>query len=82
MKLITEYKAGKPVFETITWEGHSVNCDRCSKVDVDKPATFVHACAMGSRLLMDECVERQRPAVKEKQEKVRKWAEAAGVFKT
>lgn len=66
---------------TVTWEQHSYDCAKCRRVDTTKTATFVHACAEGSELLMEHAVDLQRPKQKKKEAEVREWAKNKGVFK-
>lgn len=65
----------------VTWNSHSCNCDKCRRVDLDKSATFASACVLGSKLVMEELVARQRPAQTEKTKAIETWAKNAGVFK-
>lgn len=78
MKFIIGYTEGKPNYTQIYWGDHWPGCEKCRSVDLDKSASFVHACVMGSQLINEEMVKRQAPIVKQKREEVRKWAEAAG----
>lgn len=82
MKFIKEYQHGKPVFVNVDWSDHWPSCEACrDSVDLDKPATFVHACVTGSQLIREEMVKRQAPEVKRKAAEVKEWARKAGVFK-
>lgn len=81
MKRITGYSGSTPEFTNIYWSDHASVCAKCRDVDVEQSATFVHACAEGSPLLMEELVKRQAPTVRASQAEVREWAKKAGVFK-
>lgn len=65
----------------VTWSDHLEVCKRCRDVEIEKSATFVKACVLGSNLLLEELAKRAAPAIKAKQEEVREQAEKAGVFK-
>jgi hypothetical protein len=64
----------------VFWGDHA--CEACRDVDIAKPNTFVRACAMGSELLAEELVKRERPRVRRNREDTKAWAERAGAFKT
>lgn len=81
VKRIKEYIDGKPVYETVTWGGHSAFCEKCRGVDLENSATFINACAEGSPLLMEKLVALQAPFEAEKKRRVLEWAKKAGVFK-
>lgn len=80
MKFKTEEKiAGKTVLKEIFWGDHAPACERCREVDLQRPATFVHACACPGAQLLDEVLrKRQAPVVRENAKQVREWAEKAG----
>lgn len=82
MKLVKEEKPdGTLIYEHIVWGDHYYGCEKCREVDLDKPASFVAACPLGSRLINEELIKRQAPVVRENAQKVREWARKAGVFK-
>lgn len=68
---------GKEVF----WGDHQPGCEHCREVSPDSPATFAHACVLGSQLLKEELEKRQAPIEKQKRQEVKAWATKAGVFK-
>lgn len=78
MKLIQKSTG---IEEEFTWGSHEGGCTSCLKVDLGKPATFVHACAFGSRLLMEEMQKRQTPVVRQKAKQVEEWAKKTGAFR-
>lgn len=76
MRLINHF--GEDVI--ITWHDHAPSCEKCRSVDLEKSATFVHACAQGSQLVMEEMKKRQAPVEKQKRADEEKWAKERGVF--
>lgn len=72
---------GKPIYVVLKWVDHHHSCRFCMNVETAKTATWINACALGSALLAEQAIEMQRPAQKEKEQKVFEWAKAAGVFK-
>lgn len=65
----------------VTWNGHRYECMTCRDVDIEKSATYGQACVLGSKLIMEELVNRQRPTQAQKNKEVEEWAKKAGVFK-
>lgn len=81
MKRITGWNGGKPEFTNVVWRDHYPGCDKCRSVDLEKPASFVNACAEGSPLILEELAKQQAPIVAQKRAEVREWARKTGVFK-
>lgn len=65
----------------VVWSDHMPSCEKCRRVELEKSATFVSACWLGSKLLMEELTKRQAPVVSQKENEIKAWAEKTGVFK-
>lgn len=74
----TDKKSGK--IYLVTWLQRVPGCTKCRQVNVAKSASFIHACALGSRLLMEHVSDKQRPVEKDKSMKILGDAIRAGVF--
>ena len=72
---------GKERIVQVSWSDHTGQCERCSRVNLAKSATYTEACPTGSQLLMERLIAEQRPAQQEKERQVREWAKKTGVFK-
>jgi hypothetical protein len=78
MKLKKVDEDGRTVLVDVSWGDHSPGCKKCRRVDLEKSASFVDACAMGSKLIAEEMAKRQAPVVAQKRAEVKKWAREAG----
>lgn len=66
----------------VVWGDHAPGCEKCRQVDLNKSASFAHACASpGAALLTEELRKRQAPIETEKRKENERWTRERGTFK-
>lgn len=65
----------------MSWKDHAPWCARCrEEVDIKRPATYAHACVLGSQLINEWMRKEADVEAKLTAKKVREWAKRAGTF--